>query len=152
MSARSPPPCSPSPRPSRSRGRSTTRTRSPRDLRLGGELIRVGVLGAKGRMGAQTCAAIEAAADTELAAQVNKGDDREALAGCDVAVDFTRPGAVMENVRSRVDRGLTVVAGTSGFGEDRLAEIRQWLRPDSRVLVVPNFSVGAVLMMRFAQQ
>jgi 4-hydroxy-tetrahydrodipicolinate reductase len=115
-------------------------------------MIRVGVLGAKGRMGSQVCATVESAADTELAAQVDAGDSLDQLAGADVVVDFTHPGVVMDNLRWCVDHGLAAVVGTSGFGEDRLAEVRGWLsaQPEARVLVVPNFSVGAVLMMRFA--
>jgi 4-hydroxy-tetrahydrodipicolinate reductase len=115
-------------------------------------MIRVGVLGAKGRMGSQVCRTVESAADTELAARVDVGDSLDLLSGADVAVDFTHPGVVMENLRWCVDHGLAAVVGTSGFGEDRLAEVRGWLdaRPEARVLVVPNFSVGAVLMMRFA--
>jgi 4-hydroxy-tetrahydrodipicolinate reductase len=117
-------------------------------------MIKVGILGAKGRMGAQACRTVEAAADLQLSAQVDVGDPREALVGADVVVDFTHPGAVMENLRWCISRGLTVVAGTSGFDGDRLAQVQQWLgeSPTGRVLVVPNFSVGAVLMMRFAQQ
>jgi 4-hydroxy-tetrahydrodipicolinate reductase len=121
-------------------------------------MIKVGVLGAKGRMGSQACATIEAAEDLRLAAQVDvgdlAGDPVEALAGCDVVVDFTHPGAVMENLRWCIGSGLTVVVGTSGFDAGRLAQVQQWLdeSPGGRVLVVPNFSVGAVLMMRFAQQ
>ncbi|HEY1642323.1 MAG TPA: 4-hydroxy-tetrahydrodipicolinate reductase [Streptosporangiaceae bacterium] len=118
-------------------------------------MIKVGVLGAKGRMGAQACQAVEDAGDLELAARVDLGDALDPLAGCDVVVDFTHPGAVMDNLRWCIARGVTVVAGTSGFDEERLALVRQWLSEapaDVRVLVVPNFSVGAVLMMRFAQQ
>jgi 4-hydroxy-tetrahydrodipicolinate reductase len=117
-------------------------------------MIKVGVLGARGRMGRQVCAAVEAAPDTELAAQVDQGDARDALAGCDVVVDFTHPGAVMDNLHWCVDHGLNVAVGTSGFGDDRLAEVRSWAdkAPGVRVLVVPNFSIGAVLMMRFAAQ
>jgi 4-hydroxy-tetrahydrodipicolinate reductase len=117
-------------------------------------MIKVGVLGAKGRMGSEACRTVEAAEDLELSAQVDVGDPLEALDGCDVVVDFTHPGAVMENLRWCASRGLTVVAGTSGFDADRLAQVEQWLGESSggRVLVVPNFSVGAVLMMRFAQQ
>src|SRR5215813_11291726 len=116
------------------------------------DTIKVGVLGAKGRMGTQICAAVAGEHDMTLAAGVDVGDDREALAGCDVVVDFTHPGAVMDNLRWCIGQGLDAVVGTSGFGEDRLAEVRGWLetQPDARVLVVPNFSVGAVLMMRFA--
>jgi 4-hydroxy-tetrahydrodipicolinate reductase len=117
-------------------------------------MIKVGVLGAKGRMGSQACATVDAASDLQLAAQVDVGDPITALEGCDVVVDFTHPGAVMENVRWCVEHGIPAVAGTSGFNEARLDQVRQWLGElaSTRVLVVPNFSVGAVLMMRFAQQ
>ena len=117
-------------------------------------MIKVGVLGARGRMGQQVCATVEDAADTELAARVDQGDSLDALIGCDVVVDFTHPGAVMENLRWCVDHELNFVAGTSGFGDERLAEVREWLQSGGtvRVNVVPNFSVGAVLMMRFAAQ
>ena len=117
-------------------------------------MIKIGVLGAKGRMGSQTCATIEDAADLELAAQVDVGDPLAALAACDVAVDFTSPGAVMENLRWCVQQRIAAVVGTSGFSRARLDQVRDLLGepPESRVLVVPNFSVGAVLMMRFARQ
>jgi 4-hydroxy-tetrahydrodipicolinate reductase len=117
-------------------------------------MIKVGVLGARGRMGRTVCETVEGAAGTELTAQVDQGDDREALLGCDVVVDFTHVAAVMDNLRWCVANGLNVVVGTSGFGDDRLGEVRGWLAqsPGSRVLVAPNFSVGAVLMMRFAAQ
>jgi 4-hydroxy-tetrahydrodipicolinate reductase len=118
-------------------------------------MIKVGVLGARGRMGSQAGQTVEAAGDLELTAQVDLGDPLDQLAGCDVVVDFTHPGAVMDNLRWCIAHGLSVVAGTSGFDTDRLAVVRQWLGEppgDVRVLVVPNFSIGAVLMMRFAQQ
>lgn len=115
-------------------------------------MIKVGVLGAKGRMGSQVCSTVESADDLELAAQVDVGDSRESLASVDVVVDFTHPAAVMDNLRWCIGRGLATVVGTSGFGDDRLAQATGWLeaQPGSRALVVPNFSVGAVLMMRFA--
>ena len=117
-------------------------------------MIKVGVLGARGRMGRTVCEAVDGAPDTELGAQVDQGDDRDALLGCDVVVDFTHVAAVMENLRWCVGRGLDVVVGTSGFADDRLAEVRSWLAaaPGTRVLIAPNFSVGAVLMMSFAAQ
>ena len=117
-------------------------------------MIAVGVLGAKGRMGSQVCTTVEAAADMELAAQVDVGDALELLAGADVVVDFTHPGAVMDSLGWCIGHGITAVVGTSGFDEARLAEVRGMLtgQPAARVLVVPNFSVGAVLMMRFAAQ
>ena len=117
-------------------------------------MIKVGVLGARGRMGATVCETIADAPDTELAAQVDQGDSLEALLGSDVVVDFTHVAAVMDNLRWCVEHGLNVVVGTSGFGDERLAQVRTWLEsaPSVRVLVAPNFSVGAVLMMRFAAQ
>jgi 4-hydroxy-tetrahydrodipicolinate reductase len=115
-------------------------------------MIKVGVLGAKGRMGSEVCRTVDAAADLELAVAVDVGDVRDPLAGCDVVVDFTHPGAVMDNLRWCLEHGRNVVVGTSGFGETRLAEVRGWLGdpPSARALIVPNFSIGAVLMMYFA--
>jgi 4-hydroxy-tetrahydrodipicolinate reductase len=117
-------------------------------------MIKVGVLGAKGRMGSQLSSAVEAADDLVLAAAVDVGDDRDALAGCDVVVDFTHPSAVLENLRWCVGHGLDCAVGTSGFDQARLDQVRGWLSggPDVRVLIAPNFSVGAVLMMHFAAQ
>jgi 4-hydroxy-tetrahydrodipicolinate reductase len=115
-------------------------------------MVKVGVLGAKGRMGSTVCSTVESQADLELVAGVDVGDEREELAAADVVVDFTHPAAVMDNLRWCVEHDLAAVVGTSGFDDTKLADIRGWLagRPDGRVLVVPNFSVGAVLMMRFA--
>jgi 4-hydroxy-tetrahydrodipicolinate reductase len=117
-------------------------------------MIRVGVLGAKGRMGTQVCAAVTGAGDMELTATVDIGDARDSLTAADVVVDFTHPGAVMDNLRWCAAHGRNTVVGTSGFGEDRLAAVRSWLgaAPEVSMLVVPNFSIGAVLMMRFAAQ
>lgn len=117
-------------------------------------MIKVGVLGARGRMGRTVCETVQEAPDTELVAQVDQGDPLDALLGCDVVVDFTHVAAVMDNLRWCVEHGVTVVVGTSGFGDERLAEVRSWLAaaPQGRVLIAPNFSVGAVLMMRFAAQ
>jgi 4-hydroxy-tetrahydrodipicolinate reductase len=105
-------------------------------------------------MGGEVCRAVEAADDLELGASVDAGDDREPLRGCDVVVDFTHPGAVMDNLRWCVDAGVSVVVGTTGFTAERLDEVRTWLggSPASGVVVAPNFGIGAVLMMRFAAE
>jgi 4-hydroxy-tetrahydrodipicolinate reductase len=103
-------------------------------------------------MGSEACAAVEGAEDLELVARVDVGDDREALRAADVVVDFTHPSAVADNLRWCVDAGLHVVVGTSGVGQDLLEEVRGRLQPGQAVLVVPNFGIGAVLMMRFAAQ
>jgi 4-hydroxy-tetrahydrodipicolinate reductase len=117
-------------------------------------MTKVGVLGARGRMGREVVRVTGEAADLEVAAEVDQGDDLGALSGCDVVVDFTHPGVVMENLHWCVEHELDVVVGTSGFATGRLDEVRGGLagHPDVRVLVVPNFSVGAILMMRFAAQ
>jgi 4-hydroxy-tetrahydrodipicolinate reductase len=117
-------------------------------------VIKVGVLGARGRMGREASATIESAPDTELFAQVDQDDSLDALIGSDVIVDFTHVAAVMANLRWCVEHNLNVVVGTSGFSDDRLAEVRAWTdqHPDVRVLIAPNFSIGAILMMRFAVQ
>ncbi len=116
--------------------------------------MRVGVLGARGRMGAEVCRAVEAAGDLDLVAAVDLGDDRAPLADCDVVVDFTHPDAVMDNVRWCVEHGVSVVVGTTGWDDGRLATVRSWVGAgaDASVLVAPNFGIGAVLMMRFAAQ
>lgn len=118
--------------------------------------IRVGVLGAAGRMGSQACRSVEATDDLELVAALGSGDPRSMLtdAGAEVAVDLTRPDAVMDNVRFCVEHGIHTVIGTSGMDDERLATLRGWLAyvPKVHSVVVPNFAVGAVLMMRFAEQ
>ena len=118
------------------------------------EPIRVGVLGARGRMGTEVCKAVDAAEDLELVAMVDQGDwlFNIADAGSDVVVDFTSPDSVMDHVHWCIDQGINLVVGTSGFSESRYDRIRNWLahKPDLGVIVVPNFGVGAVLMMEFA--
>ena len=105
-------------------------------------------------MGSTVCAAVDAADDLELVAQADIGDDREPLRAAQVAVDFTTPAAVMDNLRWCLDAGLSVVVGTTGFTTERLDQVRGWLAatPNAGVVVAPNFSVGAVLMMLFAAQ
>jgi 4-hydroxy-tetrahydrodipicolinate reductase len=117
-------------------------------------MIRVGILGARGRMGRTAAGVITDTADLELVAEVDQDDPLDPLTGCDVVLDFTHPGVVMDNLRWCIAHGLNVVVGTSGFGDDRLAQVREWLDSSTtaRVLVVPNFSIGAILMMRFAAQ
>lgn len=117
-------------------------------------MIRVGVLGARGRVGAELCRAVEAAEDLELVAAVDVGDARDPLADAEVAIDFTHPDAVMDNLHWCIRNGVHAVVGTTGFEESRLGTVRGWLaeRRDVNVLIAPNFAVGAVLMMHFAQK
>src|ERR1035437_10436485 len=90
-------------------------------------MIKVGVLGAKGRMGSEMCRTITMAGDLDMALAGDGGDDRGPLADCDVIVDFTHPGAVMDNLRWCIAAGRNVVVGTSGFDDGRLAAVREWL-------------------------
>jgi len=123
--------------------------------------IRVAVLGAAGRMGSQTCRAVEAAPGLELVARVTHGDDvatavRDARA--DVGVDFTVPGATEANVHALLDAGVHAVVGATGWADDSRARVVEHLdrvnaaRPDSGlgVLIAPNFGLSAVLAMTFA--
>ncbi|NKY26568.1 4-hydroxy-tetrahydrodipicolinate reductase [Nocardia gamkensis] len=118
--------------------------------------IRVGVLGARGKVGQAICAAVTAAEDLELVAAVDKDDSLEAFTAADtqVVVDFTHPDVVMGNLEFLVAHGIHAVVGTTGFDEARLTQVRGWLaaRPDVGVLIAPNFAIGAVLSMRFAEQ
>jgi len=120
-------------------------------------MIKVGVVGSSGGMGAATCAAIEAADDLELVARVGRGQEvveTLAAAGAQVAVDFTHPDAVVETIKGCVEAGIHVVVGTSGLDGAGLGSIRGWLESTPRVgvVVAPNFSIGAVLMMKMAAQ
>jgi 4-hydroxy-tetrahydrodipicolinate reductase len=118
--------------------------------------LRVAVLGAAGRMGAEVCRAVESAPDLRLVASVDQEGapaDCQA-AGAEVVVDFTRPDVVMTSLADVISRGMHAVVGTSGFDESRLGQVSEWLKqaPGVGAVVAPNFALGAVLMMRFARQ
>lgn len=117
-------------------------------------MTRVGVFGARGRMGGEVCRAVESAEDLELVAAVDLGDDRAPAEAAQVIVDFTHPDAVMDNLCWCIDHGIHAVVGTTGFADEQLDRLRNALadHADVGVLVAPNFSIGAVLMMRFAEQ
>lgn len=116
--------------------------------------LRVGVLGARGKVGEQVCTAIDEAEDLDLVAAVDAGDwlFNVADAGAQVVVDFTHPDVVLDNVRFCVDQGIHAVVGTTGWDAPRFDQVRTWLeaKPELGVLVAPNFAIGAVLSMRFA--
>lgn len=105
-------------------------------------------------MGRYVCEAVQAAPDMELAAEVDLGVPLGDLDGCDVAVDFTRPDAVMGTLEYCITHGIHAVVGTSGFDDARVEQVRQWSaeHPGTGVLLAANFSIGAVLMMRFSAQ
>ncbi len=116
--------------------------------------LRVGVLGARGKVGSEVCRAVEAADGLELVAAVDVGDEIDTLvtSGAQAVVDFTHPDVVMDNLEFCIDHGIHAVVGTTGFDDARLDLLRGWLSgaPGTGVLVAPNFSIGAILMMRFA--
>lgn len=117
--------------------------------------MNVGVIGGRGRVGAEVCVAVSAAPDLELVAVVDEGDEISSLVdnGAEVIVDFTHPSVVMDNLKFCIDAGIHCVVGTTGFTDDRLAQVRAWVaqRPQVGVLIAPNFAIGAVLMMKFSQ-
>jgi 4-hydroxy-tetrahydrodipicolinate reductase len=126
---------------------------------MSGERMRVGVLGARGKVGVEVCRAVEAADDLELVARVDTGDGDDRLddlvtAGAQAVVDFTHPDVVMGNLEFCVSHGIHAVVGTTGFDDERLDRLRGWLQavPGTGVLVAANFSLGAILMMRFAAE
>ncbi|HEV7171987.1 4-hydroxy-tetrahydrodipicolinate reductase [Pedococcus sp.] len=118
------------------------------------DTIKVGVIGAGGRMGSEVCRAVEAADGLELVGRFDQGDELGDLGGAQVVVEFSVPDASPANVAHCVDRGVHVVVGTTGWDDARLATLRGQLaeRPEVGVLIAPNFAIGAILMMRFAQQ
>ena len=117
--------------------------------------MKVAVLGAKGRMGAETVAAINAATDLTLSAALDLGDSLDQLlsTGTEVMVDFTTPDSVMKNLEFAINNGIHVVVGTTGFDDKKLAQLKTLLsnHPKVGALIAPNFGLGAVLMMQFSQ-
>ena len=117
-------------------------------------MIKVGVLGARGRMGAEVVKAVTEAADLELVAALDLGDSLDQLktGAAQVVVDFTTPDSVMANLEFLISNGINAVVGTTGFDSDRIAKLEELIaaNPKVGVLIAPNFAIGAVLMMEFA--
>ena len=116
-------------------------------------MIKVGVLGARGRMGAEVVKAVTDAPDLELVAALDLGDSLDALvtSGAQVVVDFTTPDSVMAHLEFLITHNINAVIGTTGFDDARIAKITSLLASSqSGVLIAPNFAIGAVLMMEFA--
>jgi 4-hydroxy-tetrahydrodipicolinate reductase len=116
-------------------------------------MIKVAVLGARGRMGSEVVKAVNQAKDLELVAQLDLGDSLDSLvtSGAQVAVDFTTPDSVMANLEFLISKNIHAVIGTTGFDDARITKIKSLLASSkSGVLIAPNFAIGAVLMMEFA--
>ena len=118
--------------------------------------MRVGVLGAKGKVGSTMVSAVQAADDLTLSAEVDAGDELTQLTagGTEVVIDFTHPDVVMDNLKFLIDNGIHAVVGTTGFTQERLDQVQAWLseKPGAAILIAPNFAIGAVLSMHFARQ
>ncbi|MCP1388625.1 4-hydroxy-tetrahydrodipicolinate reductase [Corynebacterium sp. TA-R-1] len=119
-------------------------------------MIKVGVLGAKGRVGSAVVAGVNAAEDLELVAEIDRDDSLEALVdvGVEVIVDFTTPNVVMDNLEFCISHGIHCVVGTTGFDDERYEQVRKWCAAADGigVLIAPNFAISAVLTMAFARQ
>ena len=119
-------------------------------------MINVAVLGARGRMGSEVVKAVEATEGLALVAALDLGDSLDQLKGsaAHVVVDFTTPDSVMSNLEFLINNGINVVVGTTGFDDAKLATVKGLLaqNPSVGVLVAPNFAIGAVLMMEFAEK
>lgn len=120
------------------------------------EMLKVAVLGAKGRMGTAATAAIDAAPDLDLVAALGRHDSLDILLErhADVVVDLTVPGSTEANVHFAVQHGMHAVVGTTGWDAARLAALEELLaqNPAAGVLIAPNFALGSVLATRFAAQ
>jgi len=118
--------------------------------------IRVGVLGARGRMGAEVVKAVNNSTDLELVAELDLGDSLDQLLSskAQVVVDFTTPDSVMKNLEFLIKNNIHAVVGTTGFDAARIDSLSKELskQPEVGVLIAPNFAIGAVLMMEFAEK
>ena len=114
-------------------------------------MTRVGIIGVRGRMGSTVQATVEAASDLTFHAGVDLGDPLDDLAGSEVVVVFTSAGGAMDGLRWCAANGSHAVVGTTGFTDEELAELRTLFAPPLGCAVVPNFAIGAVLMMRLAE-
>jgi 4-hydroxy-tetrahydrodipicolinate reductase len=117
-------------------------------------MIKVGVLGAAGRMGAEVVNAIEVSSDCTLVAALDFRDplDQLVTSGAQVVVDFTTPDSVMANLEFLITHNIHAVVGTTGFDDARMSKLNELsaAHPEVGVLIAPNFAIGAVLMMEFA--
>lgn len=118
--------------------------------------IKVGVLGAQGRVGKAIVEGVNAEDDLELVAEISRGDELQQLVDnhAEVIVDFTQPDSVMGNLEFCIANGIHCVVGTTGFDKERLDQVEQWTRQESagNVLIAPNFAISAVMTMVLAKQ
>ena len=120
-------------------------------------MIQVSVVGAKGRMGSHVIDAVNGAEDMQLALALDAGDDLTRIepANTDVVVEFTVPSVSLGNVLALIAQGVDIVVGTTGWTDEKLAQVRKAIadgpRPDTqKVFIAPNFAISAVLADYFA--
>jgi 4-hydroxy-tetrahydrodipicolinate reductase len=109
--------------------------------------VKVAFFGAEGKAGSAIVARLEAAGHEVRAIEL--GDEPD-VSGCDAAVDFTTPEAAPTNVRAALEQGVSCVVGTTGWDPGELGALAEEV--GLRLFVAANFSIGAVLMMRFARE
>lgn len=115
--------------------------------------IKVSVVGAKGRMGETTVLAVNKDSELSLHCAIDQGDGLDQLSGSDVLIDFTTLEAVMATLEFAIKNNIHAVVGTTGWTEEKLNKIKELLKTSkSSVRIVSNFSIGAILMMRFAEE
>ncbi|MDK8475194.1 4-hydroxy-tetrahydrodipicolinate reductase [Corynebacterium sp. MSK310] len=118
--------------------------------------IKVGILGAQGRVGKAIVEGVNAEDDLELVAEISRGDELQQLVDnhAEVIVDFTQPDSVMGNLEFCIANGIHCVVGTTGFDKERLDQVEQWTRQEGagNVLIAPNFAISAVMTMVLAKQ
>ncbi|OZG61262.1 4-hydroxy-tetrahydrodipicolinate reductase [Bifidobacterium lemurum] len=121
-------------------------------------MIKVSVVGAKGRMGRHVVDAVNGAADMQLALALDAGDDLTRITpeNTDVAVEFTVPSVTLDNVLTLIAQGVDVVVGTTGWTDERLDQVREALakapREGQKAFIAPNFAISAVLADYFSTQ
>lgn len=117
-------------------------------------MINVSILGASGRMGSLTRDLVDADANLKLHSALGSKSALDQMLGADVVVDFTLPDVSPEMVKYAIANGLKIVVGTSGWTDLKLAEVEKLIgdSPKACVVVIPNFSVGSMLLQRFSEQ
>ncbi len=132
-------------------------------------MIKTGVIGASGKMGKQVISAVIADSELELVCAVDKFNvGQEVLKGVkiqddikkaimetkpDIVVDFTQPSTIFENIKTYMDLHVKSVIGTTGLTNEQLEEIEKISKKgNTGILIAPNFSIGAILMMKFAAE
>ena len=117
--------------------------------------LKIIVNGACGRMGSITCNTIESAEDMQLVGRANKNDNLDAMIKNlkpNIVIDFTTPNAVYNNCKIIIDNNVHPLVGTTGLDSTKISELQK--RCDQQKLggiIAPNFSLGAILMMKYAQ-